>query len=913
MSVRLAANAPLRVEPGSAWRVETGSAQAFAVDAAGRRKSIGRCAAGSVVVGAASALAVGLVLVGLEDDTLAERTEIVDIPEARLVQWLEVLAQAVSLPPPADSVALVAGESLEPAVGATVRSAHGLIWVEGTSLSPFGTPVAASRLPLPSHAWASVLEPGAVHARAATDGAGDAAQLFVSAVLAQLSEEIEREGDALLDRISRRSEFEQALVERSYARLSSVVGGRPAHAVGDAEGEALRAAFAVVASELGVEAVPARRKGGDPVEELARAAGMRVRKVVLAGDWWKSDAGPLLAHDRAGKPVALLPRGRGYELVDPLDGSRARVDAHAAAELDSLAAMLYPPLPPGPIWHRDVIRFAFRHGRADLSRVLVLGVGIGALSLLTPLLTRTIFSQVVPGLDRGRLVWLTMLLAVFAAVVFGLGLVQRLSVLRLEGRSAALLQAAMFDRVLDLPLPFFRNRSRGTLVVRVLGIERMRPVAAGALVTVSTALPVAVFNLGLAFYLEPRLALFASPALIVVAVAAVLLVRQQVPRQTLALERNPPLFNRGLELVGAISKLRAANAERRAFAYWSVALHASKRAAYQAQRASAALVALAAGAPALAVTLMLAGAATLPPDSVSPARFIAFNTAYLQALVAVGALTGTAIALVQVLPYYLFGRQVLAASRETDAVRRDPGPLRGEIEVSHVSLRYDAEGPLALDDVSFHVGAGELVAIVGPSGAGKSSILRLLLGFERPQLGSVRFDGHDLETLDPRAVRRQIGVVQSARLLPGDIFGNIVGARPLSLDDAWAAARLAGIDQEIERLPMGMHTLVTEGTATFSGGQQQRLALARALVGRPRLLFLDEATSALDNRTQAEVAAAVDRLQATRLVIAHRLSTVRRADRILVVDEGRLVQQGTYDELMASDGLFRELAARQLV
>jgi ATP-binding cassette subfamily C protein len=256
---------------------------------------------------------------------------------------------------------------------------------------------------------------------------------------------------------------------------------------------------------------------------------------------------------------------------------------------------------------------------------------------------------------------------------------------------------------------------------------------------------------------------------------------------------------------------------------------------------------------------------------------------------------------------------ILAAERESDVVKADPGELRGLIEMSHVSFRYAEDGPLVLDDVSFTAEPGEFVAFVGPSGAGKSSVMRILLGFEIPELGTVRYDGKDIESLDPRALRRQMGVVvQSARLMPGDIYTNIVGARPLTLDDAWEAAEIAGIKADIEALPMGMHTFVAEGAGTFSGGQRQRLLIARAVVGRPRILLFDEATSALDNKTQAAVSEAIEHLRATRIVIAHRLSTVRNADKIVVVVAGRIVQQGTYDELIDVDGPFQRLARRQL-
>jgi ABC-type bacteriocin/lantibiotic exporter with double-glycine peptidase domain len=230
-----------------------------------------------------------------------------------------------------------------------------------------------------------------------------------------------------------------------------------------------------------------------------------------------------------------------------------------------------------------------------------------------------------------------------------------------------------------------------------------------------------------------------------------------------------------------------------------------------------------------------------------------------------------------------------------------------------VTFRYATDGPPVLEKVSFRARPGAFVALVGPSGSGKSTMLRLLLGFETPESGSVHLDAQDLAALDLQAVRRQMGVVlQAGKLSAGSIYQNIVGSSPYTLDDAWEAARSSGFDEDIRQMPMGMHTMVMEGGSGLSGGQRQRLMIARAIVAKPRILLFDEATSALDNRTQSVVTESLARLRATRVVIAHRLSTVIKADQIHVVEAGRVVENGTYEELMAHDGPFAKLAARQL-
>jgi ABC-type bacteriocin/lantibiotic exporter with double-glycine peptidase domain len=259
-------------------------------------------------------------------------------------------------------------------------------------------------------------------------------------------------------------------------------------------------------------------------------------------------------------------------------------------------------------------------------------------------------------------------------------------------------------------------------------------------------------------------------------------------------------------------------------------------------------------------------------------------------------------------------KPILQEEPEAAGGAADPGDLSGQITLSDVSFRYGEDSPLALDNVSFNVDPGEFVAIVGPTGCGKSTLLRLLLGFETPTAGAVLFDGQEMTQLEVGAVRRQCGVVlQNGQLLAGDIKSNIIGSSGYTIEDAWTAARMAGIDKQIEAMPMGMHTVLSEGATTLSGGQRQRIMIARALVSRPRIILFDEATSALDNPTQKVVAESMRQLNATRIIIAHRLSSVAEADRVIVLDQGRIVQRGRYEELLADqDGLFASLASQQL-
>jgi ABC-type bacteriocin/lantibiotic exporter with double-glycine peptidase domain len=305
---------------------------------------------------------------------------------------------------------------------------------------------------------------------------------------------------------------------------------------------------------------------------------------------------------------------------------------------------------------------------------------------------------------------------------------------------------------------------------------------------------------------------------------------------------------------------------------------------------------------------------SLETHQLETGQFLAFFAAFGLSLAAVSELANALGNIVVAIPRFDRLRPVLAEPVETAANRNPPGELHGAIELKELTFRYTAGGPAILDKLSLHIEPREHVAIVGPSGSGKSTLFRLLLGFEKPDEGAIFFDGKAIETLDIGALRRQIGVVlQNGKLVSGSLYENICAGAALPLERAMEAARLAGLESDIAAMPMGIHTMIGEGMSTLSGGQQQRLMIARALVHRPRIILFDEATSALDNRTQAIVSASLEKLNVTRIVIAQRLSTVQRADRILVLKGGAVVQSGRFDELLNTPGMFADFAKRQML
>ncbi|HEY1633765.1 MAG TPA: NHLP bacteriocin export ABC transporter permease/ATPase subunit [Acidimicrobiales bacterium] len=945
----LLANAPLWMDdPSRAWRVESGRVQVFALLGEGsRRIPVAYLEEGDWALPAPLGSEVQLLLVSLVAKTIVSPVALpaeTDGPvPPRLADrevlhaiesWVERLAQAVGDPSPAEGVGLVTGERAEMSEGQVAWPVRRSVWIDAgadlEALRLFGDTGFAdggqhdgAAVPLPASAWiradraSSIVAESGAQTLARPEG-WRGLQLFCRAALSRLQVRMGRAQAAAGEALAGRDQEQMRLDTRIYTQLSRVLEPSGDRLVEPDTDDPTVRALSMVAASTGVEIRSPEHLGDvagfDRVDAIARSSGLRWRRVALEGRWWRQDVGALYGTLEDGKPVALLPRRAGsMDLVDPADGTTRRVDASVAERVSDEAAMLYRSLPRHEVSGRGILGFLRRSMGSDLWRLALLGLAVGVLSLITPLVTKYIFSTVVPGQESGVLFGLTILLIVFAVGSFGFSVIQRQALARISGHVTKDLQSALCDRVVDLPLSFFRRYSSGSLARRVMAVDQIQALATAVVTTSMLAVPIGIFNLGLAFYLQPRLGLFALLVIVAGTVGIFLYTRTQSSHLAAQTEANQHSFGLAMQFVDGVGKLRVANAERRAFAQWATSFGALKEAFVASQRGFAAVTAFTAATTAVGTAALFLAVATLPTNTVSSATFIAFNTAFGQSLAALAGLTGVAVFFAQARPLYDSARPVLETPAEVTEGGEDPGPLSGAIEVSHLGFRYTADGPAVLDDVSFQVDPGAFVALVGPSGSGKSSVMRLLLGLEMPEVGTVRYDGKDLDSLDLVAVRRQIGVAtQSVRLLPGDVFTNIVGNRELTMDDAWEAAEVAGIADDIRDMPMQMNTFISEGASTFSGGQRQRLLLARAVVAKPKILLLDEATSALDNRTQAQVAEAIARLRAARVVIAHRLSTIREADTIMVLDQGTIVEQGNYDELMATGGRFAELALRQL-
>ncbi|MFI1253200.1 NHLP bacteriocin export ABC transporter permease/ATPase subunit [Streptomyces netropsis] len=669
----------------------------------------------------------------------------------------------------------------------------------------------------------------------------------------------------------------------------------------------------ITLSEPAGTSLPAQRL--DPVERIALASRIRTRAVKLDGRWWREDSGPLVGQRAdTGDPVALLWRRGAYQAVDPALGEPTRIGKANAEDFAPRAVMLYRPLPDGKPTMLRLLRFSVRGTRGEL-RGLVLGglvaVGLGA---LVPVATGRVLGEYVPNAENDLIVATTLALIATSVVSAAFMLLQNMSILRMEGRIEATLQPAVWDRLLRLPTKFFAGRSTGELAGAAMGISAIRRVLSGIGSVSVQAGTVGTMNLVLLLVYSVPLAMAAVAMLLLIAAVFLGLGLWQLRYQRQLIRLGNKLNNQAFQTLRGLPKLRVAAAESFAYAAWAREFARTRELQQRIGRIKNVITVLNAVYLPLCTLVMFMLLAGPARGTMTAGEFLTFSTAVTMMLSSVTQLTGALLSAAAVQPMFEQIKPLLAETPEVRASSTPPGELSGAVETKNVSYRYTDDGPLVLDDVSFQVRPGEFVAIVGASGCGKSTLLRLLIGFDKPLSGSVLYDGQDLAALDRSAVRRQCGVVlQNAQPFSGSILDCICGAETYPLDEAWEAAAMAGLAEDIKAMPMGMHTMLSDGGGTVSGGQRQRLMIAQALIRKPRVLFFDEATSALDNEAQRVVIESTRTLRATRVVIAHRLSTVMGADRVIAMSEGRIVQQGPPAELLAdTGGLFHELVRRQL-
>ncbi|MGK7879828.1 MAG: NHLP bacteriocin export ABC transporter permease/ATPase subunit [Crocosphaera sp.] len=663
----------------------------------------------------------------------------------------------------------------------------------------------------------------------------------------------------------------------------------------------------------------------NPIEAIARASQCRIRRVQLLGSWWEKEHGPILAYTKEShSPLALLPsteKDQRYLLFDPVENIRVPVTPKVAQTIGTEAYIFYRPLP--LVVHQIVqlFQFGIEGYQKDILLMLLVGTVATILGMVVPQMTGMLIDQVIPDSDR-LLLWqigVALLAAALGKSVFQLS--QGIITLRVENATDANLQLAVWDRLLKITPTFFRRYTSGDWVNRLLAIRQIRSELSGATQRTLLSGMFSLLNLGLMFIYSVKLALIGLGisllAIIVTITSGIVLVYKERQQEKLDGE----IDGLTVQLIGGVAKLRVAAAEERAFAAWAEKYSQKTKLTLSIQQINDAVSTFNEALPLISSVLLFCFAilfmemakAKGNPSGFTSGTFLAFNVAFGTFISGVTNLSNTLTDILGIVPLWERSKSIVQAPTEYDPNRIDSGRLTGRIVLDRITFRYRNDGVSILDNVSMEANPGEFIAIVGPSGSGKSTLFRLLLGFEMAQSGTVYYDEQDLAGLDVISVRRQLGVVlQNGRVQQSSIFDNIACGALITLKDAWKAASMAGLAEDIEQMPMGMHTIVSEGGSNLSGGQRQRLLIARALIGKPKIILMDEATSALDNHTQAIVTQSLETLNITRIVIAHRLSTIRHADRIYVLEAGRVVQVGSFSQLIEQQGLFARLIARQL-
>lgn len=664
---------------------------------------------------------------------------------------------------------------------------------------------------------------------------------------------------------------------------------------------------------------PIKSENSNTLEEIARASGFRTRLVTLTLNWWETDCGPLLAFTEEGNiPVALLKvKATKYEILDPVELTRIPINPYTAAQLAPVAYTFYRPLPDKEITFWDIVQFTLRGRTPDYLKILLVGAIATLFGMITPQITGILIDYAIPDANRQLLIQmgLGLLAASFGVMIFQLA--QGFTILRLQTQVSFDVQAAVWDRLLKLKPAFFREYSTGDLHNRVSAITQIRNLLSGSILRTLVTSLFSLLNLGLLFIYSFPLALvaiaIALAAVIITTISGIVTRRKMRPLEQLSGE----IFGLTVQLIGGVSKLRVAAAESEAFACWAKKYTQQTKLMLSTQLVDDLLTAFNVILPTLSSMLLFGLAVYITQQStetgLSTGTFLAFNTAFATFITSATRLSNTLIDILEITILWERAQPILQTKTEIDPQKYHPGKLSGHIKLDRVRFRYRQDSPLVLDNITLEAKVGEFIAIVGPSGSGKSTILRLLLGFETTESGTIFYDGKDLSGLDIAAVRRQLGVVlQNGRIMSGSIWENIAGGAIVTPEQAWSALRMAGLADDIQAMPMNIHTIISEGGGNLSGGQRQRLFIARALVHKPQILLFDEATSALDNRTQAIVTQSLERLGVTRIVIAHRLSTIRHADRIYVMQAGKILQQGSFEELAQVEGLFADLMTRQM-
>ena len=718
------------------------------------------------------------------------------------------------------------------------------------------------------------------------------------------------------EQIRQRKLSDQEIFEDSLFRMASSVLGKQRAGLLDDERIVAKAAIDEILKYYHYKPAEVPEEIRDLDEQLEyclRPHGLMRRSVKLEQGWYRDAFGPMLAFRKEdGMAVALLPKPfLGYTFRDPVSGEKTDLNRKTAAQFEADAICFYRPLPLKKLGIPDLIKYLTDClSTGDIVSLIVLTLVATMIGMLMTNITRALTGFVLDSRNLSLLMGTAVFMISVILSTQLIGASRELMMDRLQIKTSLAVEAAVMMRIMNLPANFFRNYSSGELSSRYSAVTQLSELLLSNVFSTGLSAILSLLYITQIFHYAPALVVPALLIILASILVSVLSSLTQIRISRQIMEKGAKENGLSFALISGVQKIKLAGAEKRAFAKWGRAFAEVSELSYNPPiliRANSAITT----AVSLAGTIVLYYLAVT--TSVSPSEYIAFNTAFGAVTGAFAALTGVALSVARIKPILEMAEPILQTEPESAENKSMVTRLSGNIELSNVYFRYNQNMPYVVNGMSLKIRAGEYIALVGTTGCGKSTLVRLLLGFETPEKGAIYYDGKDISGLDLRSLRRRIGTVtQDGSLFQGDIYSNIVISAPhLTLDEAWEAAEIAGIADDIRAMPMGMQTLISEGQGGISGGQKQRLMIARAVAPKPKILIFDEATSALDNRTQKKVSEALDALKCTRIVIAHRLSTIKNCDRILVLDGGRILEDGTYDELIAKNGFFAELVERQ--
>lgn len=666
---------------------------------------------------------------------------------------------------------------------------------------------------------------------------------------------------------------------------------------------------------LDKESVANAKTVDDKIEVQIRPNGIMRRTVTLEKGWHKNAVGAMIGTLKEdGRAVALIPRKiSGYSFLNTKTGKREKVTKKKEELFDDEAICFYKPLPLKSLTIKDLLKFSIETlSPADITLLIASTAMVTALGLLGPMFTKWLFGTVIESKSIKVLMALTVFMFCYTICNLLLSMVKTVLQSVIGAKQNIAVQAAIIGRVMSLPANFFRKYSSGELTQRTLYVYSLCGTIFNSIGTIGLSSLFSLIYIGQIASFAPSLAV---PSIIIILITvgiSVISTIIQAKVQKVNMEAASKRSGLTYSTITGIQKIKLAGAEKRMFARWANAYAKEAELTYNPPlfiRISSVLTT----AVSLIGTLILYTLAI--KSGVSVENYYAFTSSFAlvsSSFATFAALTSTFAA---IKPCLEMAKPLLEAEPEVAENKHVLTDLKGSVELSNVSFKYSDDMPNIIDDLSLKIEPGEYLAIVGKTGCGKSTLIRLLLGFEKPNKGAIYYDNRDMNTIDLKSLRRNIGtVMQDSKLFLGDIYSNIVISAPqLTVDEAWEAAEIASIADDIKAMPMGMHTYISEGSGGISGGQKQRLMIARAVASKPKVLIFDEATSALDNITQKKVSEAIDKLKCTRIVIAHRLSTIRNADRIVYLEDGKIKEEGTYEELIKLDGLFARLVERQRI